>query len=162
MRNWLKCADSLPSVKSQPAYEPAKPGQLQSGNHVIIGSDVVALYPSLDTETTAECVREETIKSDINTEGVNWKEATRYIAVNVNKFEARRMGVSNLVPGRKFTKGATPGIRGADSKSGKDTTDVKWIHKRDKFSEVEEKKILGAVLKIGQSYGQGNVQKPYL
>lgn len=68
-----------------------KPGQLQSGHHVICGADVLAIYPSMDAETTAETVRWETIRSKVRLEGVNWIEATRHIAINFTKFETKSM-----------------------------------------------------------------------
>ena len=126
-------------------------GKLQMKNHVLIGADVVGLYPSLDAELSAEAVREETVRSEIKFKGINNKEALRYIAVNCDKFEARRLGLEHLVPVRRFKKGQKPTIRGADAKSKNDTTDDKWIFMeaagRD-LSEHEQRLIVGGVLKV--------------
>ena len=76
--------------------------------------------------------------------------------MNVDKFEAKRLGVSNIIPDRRFNKGAWPGVRVADSKSKNDTTNIKWVNKRTVFSEVDKRTILGAVLKIGVKAIFGN------
>lgn len=84
---------------------PVKPGSLQSGNHIIVGAAIIRLYPSLDAEISAETIRNETILSDINFMGVNWREAHRYVVVNNDIFEIRKMGLDPIAPVRRFRKG---------------------------------------------------------
>ena len=107
----------------------------------------MAMNPSMDA--SAECVRKEVIKSRVRFEGVNWLEATRYIASNRSTFEARQMGVQNVIPDRRYTKGRTPGVRGEDMKSKHDTTEIKWVFKKKEFTSREPQLKLGAVTKIG-------------
>ena len=46
---------------------------------VIIGSDAVSLYPSKTKQESADEVAKAVLESDIKFEGVNWKEATRFL-----------------------------------------------------------------------------------
>ena len=124
-------------------------GHLQAGPHVVIGADVIGLYPALDAEKSSEAVREETIKSGIEFEGVDWEEATTYLAINLDKFERKRMKVDSLVPTRRYVMGPKPTIHGKDSKSGKNMCSIKWVKKKAMFSKEEKAHIMGAVLKVG-------------
>ena len=72
---------------------------------MVCGADVVGMYPALEAETTSEAIRQEVIRSRIRYEGVNWSNATRYIAANSTEFETRQMGVHNLIPRRRYTGG---------------------------------------------------------
>ena len=65
---------------------------------------MLAICPSMDAETTAETVREETIRSKVRFEGVNWLEATRHIAVNFTKFVTKKMKVYNIFPSRRYRR----------------------------------------------------------
>ena len=49
---------------------------------VILGFDVVSLYPNLDTSKVGERIKGAVMKSNISWEGVNYMEAVRYIALN--------------------------------------------------------------------------------
>ena len=47
--------------------------------------DVVSLFPNLDTNKVGERVKEAVLTSDIKWEGVDYREAVRYIALNWNE-----------------------------------------------------------------------------
>ena len=126
-----------------------KIGHLQAGPRVIVGADVVSLYPSLDAEESSEAVREEVENSKVEFDNVNWEEATTYIAINNNRYEARKMKVDDLIPVRRYKKGPKPTIRGEDSKSNKNLSEVKWVHNKKTYTNADKSKILGAVMKTG-------------
>ena len=48
---------------------------------VIIGSDAISLYPNLTRQESADEVAESVLESDLKWEGVNWKEATRFLVL---------------------------------------------------------------------------------
>jgi hypothetical protein len=48
---------------------------------VIIGSDAVSLYPSMTKTESADEVAEAVLESDLVWEGVDWKEAVRFIVL---------------------------------------------------------------------------------
>ena len=49
---------------------------------VVLGTDVVCLYPNLDTNKVGDRVREAVLQSDLKWEGIDYMEASRYIALN--------------------------------------------------------------------------------
>ena len=53
---------------------------------VAIGSDAVTLYPSMTKQESANEVADAVMESSLEWEGVNWKEATRYLALG--RYEA--------------------------------------------------------------------------
>ena len=48
---------------------------------VIIGRDAVSLYPSMTKVESADEVAEAVMESDLKRDGVDWKEAVRFIAL---------------------------------------------------------------------------------
>jgi hypothetical protein len=55
--------------------------QDRSKNMVIIGTDAVSLYPSMEKREAADEVAEAVRESNLKWEGVNWKEATRFLVL---------------------------------------------------------------------------------
>ena len=125
---------------------------MQTEEVILLGADAVALYPSLDKVVTAEEVRKEVTESRVKWEGVNWGEVGKYVTLNTNKGERRQMGVDELVPTRRFSKGPTPQITGEDAKSKHGTggdAEAKWIFLKKPFSDREQAKLMGALIKVG-------------
>ena len=150
IRQWLESGQSNKRTQQGDGRQAAgKVASLQTSGLVVCGADVVGMYPALEAETTSEAIRQEVIRSRIRYENVNWPEATRYIAANSTEFETRQMGVHNLIPRRRYTKGATPGPRGPEMKSKHDTTSKQWIYRRTEYTDRERQTIQGAVMKIG-------------
>ena len=80
---------------------------------VVIGSDAVSLYPSMTKQESADEVADAVMKSDMKWEGVNWKEATRYLVLGRDEAWCRSSGLTRVLPWRKFKKGTRPGLTGA-------------------------------------------------
>ena len=55
--------------------------QYRSRSMIIIGSDIVSLYPNLRSKECGEEVYQIVMDSDIKWEGVHWQEAVRYVAM---------------------------------------------------------------------------------
>ena len=54
-------------------------------SEMIVGSmDVRALYPSLLASTSTQIITEVFLETDIKIEGINWQEAGKYLAINLN------------------------------------------------------------------------------
>ena len=53
------------------------------GTESMLGADAVALYPSIETEMAHDICRDIIGQSKINIRDVNYKKATRYIALNL-------------------------------------------------------------------------------
>ena len=79
----------------------------------IIGADVEALYPSLLDIEVAEIAFKAIMDSDISLEGIDYQEGARYIVLNETEFNCRAGPLGRVLPKRRFTLGARPGITGA-------------------------------------------------
>ena len=122
---------------------------LQIDGLTVVGADVVGLYPNLNADITAEAIRLEVVESEAKFEGVNYFEAGKYIAINTQPWEARKMGVENLIPRRRYNRGPKPKITGEGSMSNGTDDDSQWVRKNKTFSDSEKAKLMGACLKIG-------------
>ena len=80
---------------------------------VLLGMDVVSLYPNLDMEKVGDRVKEAVKKSKIKWEGINYMEAVRYIALNWSEEKCRGSNLRKFLPWRRKNSGTRPGIRGA-------------------------------------------------
>ena len=86
--------------------------QDRSKTMVVIGSDAVSLHPSMTKQESADEVAEAVMQSDLRWEGVNWKEATRYLVLGRDEAWCRSSGLTRVLPWRKYKKGTKPGLTG--------------------------------------------------
>ena len=115
---------------------------------VVMGSDVVALYPSMDTKGVGDVVREAVRKSDIDWRGVDYMEAVRYIALNWTEEQCRGSKLRKVLPWRRKNNGTRPGIRGAGPKGPNRGDTDQWVFPRVVLSEEDKLEIIGTVLCI--------------
>ena len=66
----------------------------------LVGSDVVALFPSITAATSGRIVREEIIRSEIEFEGLDVEKALAYVAINRDMIEDIE-DLENVIPKRK-------------------------------------------------------------
>ena len=59
--------------------------QVRGEQMVVVGADVDALYPSLSAEHVASICREAVLESEVIFEGVDYKEAAQYLALNYTR-----------------------------------------------------------------------------
>ena len=79
---------------------------------VIIGSDVVSLYPNLTWESAGEAVYHTIVDSDIVWQGVNFKEGVRYLALCRGYDWCLKSNLHRVLPWRRYAHGSWPGITG--------------------------------------------------
>ena len=94
---------------------------------IILGSDVVSLYPSLDIREVGLRVKEAVLNSTVKWEGVDYLEAVRYIALNWTEDQCRSSNLLRVLPWRRKKQGSRPGICGAGSRgpeTGNTDTDI--------------------------------------
>ena len=115
----------------------------------IVGADAKSLYPSCEAKHSGRCAREAAMKSKLKVEGWNFTEAARYVAFGYDKFEIRQMGLQRVVPKRRFKKGRTPGITGAEPLGMDIEDEEKWIFPDVEPTELEKRKLVAACLEIG-------------
>ena len=83
---------------------------------VVIGTDVEALFPSLDINKVGDRMKEAVLCSTITWEGVNYMEAVRYIALNWTEEMCRKSKLRRVLPWRRKRQGTRPGVRGQGPK----------------------------------------------
>ena len=115
---------------------------------VILGSDVAALYPSLDTDKVAELVYQAVKKSKIEWSNIDYMEATRYIAFNWDSLTCQRSKLRRILPVRRHKNGSRPGVTGIGP-LGPDTGDTEqWIFKKVTLTKDEKREVIATVVKI--------------
>ena len=116
---------------------------------VLTGADAVALYPSLLKKTTAMIVRKEAMDSEIKWQGINYLEAARYVAINLEPWEVRSLGLERIVPRRRFRKGCKPGLTGRENMSKYVEDEIRWEFPNLEATEQEKRILVAVCLEIG-------------
>ena len=78
----------------------------------IIGSDVGALYPSLEAIQVADIVYQDVLETDIIFKGVDYMEGARYIALTSSEQECALGPLRRVRPRRRSKNGTIPRITG--------------------------------------------------
>ena len=87
--------------------------QDQSQPIVVVGTDVVNLYPSLDIGKVVDIVKDAVLQSRVSWEEMDYLEASRYIALNWTKEQCDGSKLRRLLPTRRYATGSRPGLTGA-------------------------------------------------
>ena len=116
----------------------------------IVGSDVEALYPSLEAVEVAQVVFNAMMKSEIKFRGMNYMEACRMIALTSTEQECRLGPLKRVLPVRRFVNGVRPGISGEDPMSKDSGSQDQWKFPpigKNGLTKAEKKMILAEVMK---------------
>ena len=156
MKNWLKPTSNTKRAPEENEKRAPEAKQTQAHNYqkppvVLVGADVCALYPSMDPVRTGEVVREETIRSKIIWQGMDWRECLKYLKMNLTPYQAKVRGVAHLLPVRLHNRGPAPGMSSANAKSANRNKEDKWVfwgRAAKEPSEEEKRYIMGACLEI--------------
>ena len=112
---------------------------------LLLATDVKALFPSMTGKNTARIVKEEFIRSKLEVE-VEWKEMGRYLAINCQQEELRKVGTR----GHKPTIGGNE-ARSAGIKEG-ETGQWEFVYDLEPGPDVKGR-MTGKVLEIvGRTY----------
>ena len=116
---------------------------------VIIGSDAVSLYPSMTKRESADEVASAVLESNIKWEGINWKEATRFLVLGRDETWCRGSKLWRVLPRRMYNHGTKPGLTGAGPMGANPDDENQWQFKRDmNLTEPEKKTIMAEVLRL--------------
>ena len=116
---------------------------------VIIGSDVISLYPNLDVTQVSKEMETAILESEITWEEVDYLEGARYIALNWSKEECERSSLRRVLPRRRGKTGTRPGIKGAGPRGRERGDQEQWIFAKNlKLTEKERKEIIATVVRI--------------
>ena len=119
---------------------------------VIIGSDVEALYPSLEGQRVAMIVYEAILRSKVKWQKIDYMEATRYIALNWTAEQCRSSKLRRVLPTRRGKTGVRPGLRG-EGPMGKERGDQEqWRFPPVKLTEEEKREIVATVIMISTKF----------
>ena len=110
----------------------------------LVGSDVVALFPSITAERSARIVRKEIERSEIVFEGFDDEKARAYINMNkeiISDYE----DIAHLLPKRKAKTGTAPTMSSIGRKWNPNN---QWEFPDEKVSPEQAKKLIGLVAEI--------------
>ena len=109
--------------------ERALPEQIQDfeTQMVLIGSDVISLYPNLVVNQVVERVKEAVVESSLKWEGIDYLECVRYLALNWSQEECSRSPLRRVLPVRRGKRGSRPGIKGPGPRGGTRGCQEQWI-----------------------------------
>ena len=115
---------------------------------VIVGADVVSLYPNLNVDQVVKRIEEEVIRTDMKFEEVDYVEATRYLVLNWTVEQSRNSRLRRVLPWRRGKRGTKPGIIGAGPRGAARGDQEQWEFPHIKLEEWEKKEILAAVIRV--------------
>ena len=115
---------------------------------VIVGSDVISLYPNLKVEKIVERVEQEVLKTDLKFENVDYLEAARYLVLNWTEKEVKTSGLRRVLPWRRKRGGSKPGITGEGPLGVQRGDQEQWVFPHVQLEDWERKKIVAGVLKL--------------
>ena len=117
---------------------------------VCIGADIQKMFPSLSARNSSRIVRKVFIDSKLELEGVDYKSAAMYVRYGMEDHEIRALGLTRVVPRRRYTRGRAPGICSKQAMSGDaDSDGDKWIFPDIELTDHEKRVLIGACLEIG-------------
>ena len=105
----LLCGQILPPEVRRTYWSPFDVLHSQT----VVGSDVEALYPSVEDTKVAEIIFQAIMETKVEFEGVNYQEGARYIVLNCTEQECRLGPLGRILPVRRYVKGSRPGVTGA-------------------------------------------------
>ena len=103
--------------------------QDRSRTMVIIGTDAVSLYPSLEKQESADEVAVAVQESNLKWEGVSWKEATRFLVLGRDETWCRKSSLWRVLPKRRYKHGVRPGLTGVGPLGAEPEDEVQWEFK---------------------------------
>ena len=110
----------------------------------LVGSDVVALYPSLTSKRTGEIVRESIENSEVTFEGFNDEKGRAYIGMN-RSYAGNIEEIEHTLPTRASNKVSTPTMASVGTKWD---PNEQWVFPEGKITEKERRKIIAKVTEI--------------
>ena len=113
---------------------------------VIIGSDVVSLYPSMVIDKVVVMVQQGILKSGVKWEDVDYLEAVRYLALNMTAKECQESNLRRCLPTRRRRGGTRPGVKGAGPKGRVRGDQEQWEFPNIVLEEWEKKEIMMRVV----------------
>ena len=114
-------------------------------HYMMLGTDVVSLFPSLSPDNSAECIRKQVVVSNLKWENINIEKLLLYIKLNEDMYKNKTIlnSIRKYLPRRKFEcrRGRKPSI--ASKKQGS-----KWVWPKQTITNGILKRLMGIGLGI--------------
>ena len=94
---------------------------------IIIGGDVVYLYPNLDTTKIVENLDQMIRESGIKWSNLYMMEGVRYLAFNWTREHVRASSLRRIIPWRRRRQGVKPGMRGTGPHERETGNQEQWV-----------------------------------
>ena len=94
---------------------------------VVIGTDVVSLYPNIKWEAAGEEIYQAIMDTTIKYEGMHYKEGVRYLALVRGYDWCLNSKLRRVLPSRRYAHGTWPGITGAGPLGPSCNGEEQWI-----------------------------------
>ena len=126
-----KCDHYNTRVKTESTNSDNLPGNRAIQNLdspvVIIGADAVNMYPSIQKMASGRAAKSAMMETTIKFEGVNYREAARYLAMELNETEIRLSRLRRILPRRRFKKGTKPTVKGPVASGPSVDDESQWV-----------------------------------
>ena len=112
-----------------------------------LGLDLVALFPSMTSQSTGEIVRKRTLLSEMKMLGFEWREGARYIAIS--KHLTGPLGdLKKVIPAKRKVGGVMPGITSQDVNRKKSKIETQWYFPRKEATKEQVRDIISRCAEI--------------
>ena len=117
-------------------------------NMVLIGSDVISLYPNLEVDKVVNNIREAIEIANVKWEEVDYREGVRYLALNWDLETCNKSSLRRVIPIRRGKRGTRPGLKGAGPQGKLKGDQEQWIFMDVVLTEEEKRKIVAEVVAL--------------
>ena len=150
---WEKITGEWPLDK-EVRSEGVPPDMLQdySVPMVVLGSDVVNLYPSLDIKQVVWEVRDAMMETEIKWGNIDYLEAARYIALNWSELQCRRSDLSRVLPRRRKKTGSRPRLTGTGPTGAQRGDQEQWEFPQVRLSSHEKRLLVATVVELATEF----------
>ena len=122
--------------------------QDQTTPMVVVGTDVINLYPSLDIKKVVGTVGEAILESKITWDAVDYLEGARYIALNWTEAQCRSSRLRRILPRRRHKGGSRPGLTGEGPLGAERGDQEQWVFPQVRLRWEERRLIIATVVEI--------------
>ena len=110
----------------------------------------------METMSIGRLVREEVMETRLKFEGMNYVEASRYVAMGYELIEIKEMHLEKIVPIRRYKFGSKPNVTGNQTLGPHSNNDELWIFPNREPTEGEKVRLIAACLEIGVRFAFSN------
>ena len=114
---------------------------------VLLGNDVVGLFPNIKSKNSARIVRRKVEKSEVEFVGFDFKQGGRYIVMN-KRYTGDLKPLWNVLPWRRKVGGTAPGMTGKAINSVEDNPEYQWTYPKAQPTKQQQRQIISRCCEI--------------